>query len=252
VALSNNPEFLKQEFDRCGYVVIPGFLSLDEVCELRRETERYILEVVPNTPGNDVYFEVKGQKDTLKQLVRMSQYDRYFEKLLESDRFTKLADLLLGKAVGKNVLWFNKPDGVSLPTPPHQDGYYFMLEPNAALTMWLALDSVNELSGCVRYVSGSQLNGLRPHESTTTLGFSQSIRDYGVADAQNEVAISAEPGDLLVHHSLTIHRADANRSSSARRALALIYYSRSAKEDVERLREYTASLEARIAAQGKI
>jgi phytanoyl-CoA hydroxylase len=118
--------------------------------------------------------------------------------------------------------------------------------------MWLALDRVNELSGCVRYVSGSHLNGLRPHETTATLGFSQSISDYSVADAQNEVAISAEPGDLLVHHSLTIHRAEANKSGSARRALALIYYSTSAQEDVQRLREYTVSLEARIAAQAKI
>ena len=234
-------------------MVIPKFLNTDEVQELHWEIERYIGEVVPRIPATDVYFEVKSRPDTLKQLIRLYQYDSYFEKLLFSDRFVKLAELLLDSAVvGKNMQWFNKPTGVSRATPPHQDGYYFMLEPNEALTMWLALDEVTEDNGCVRYVSGSHLCGMRPHERTDTLGFSQGIGDYGVEDTRKEVAVTAHSGDLLVHHSLTIHRADANRSDRERRALGLIYYSTNTKEDVESLQEYTRTLDREITKQGKI
>ncbi|MDQ3174895.1 MAG: phytanoyl-CoA dioxygenase family protein, partial [Acidobacteriota bacterium] len=190
-----------------------------------------------------VYCEVKGRLDTIKQLIRMSDYDDYFRKLILSERYVRLAKLLLdGSVVGKNMQWFNKPREVSRATPPHQDGYYFMLEPNEALTMWLALDEVDEDNGCVRYVSGSHLFGLRPHERTDTPGFSQGIPDYGPEDELREVSIPARPGDLLIHHCLTIHRADVNKSNRTRRALGVIYYSLNAQEDEERLREYQSEL----------
>ncbi|MEP7272427.1 MAG: phytanoyl-CoA dioxygenase family protein [Acidobacteriota bacterium] len=240
-------EVVKREFDRQGYVVTREFLDADEVQELRQEIERYIVESLPRVPPQDVYFEVNGDPATIKQLVRMSEYDSYFERLLASEPFVKLAELLVGETViGKNMQWFNKPIGSSRATPPHQDGYYFMLTPNEAITMWLALDEVGEDNGCVRYVKGSHLRGLRMHERTDTPGFSQAIVDYGLDDAQNEVAIEALPGDLLVHHSLTIHRADANRSQRRRRALGMIYYSSAANEDSQRLQEYQRELAKQV------
>ena len=239
-----NRELIKQNFDLQGYVVIRQFLDAEEVLELRGEIERYIAEVVPQIIPKDVYLEVDGRLDSIKQLIRLFEYDPYFRKVLLSDRYVKLAELLLGGAVvGKNMQWFNKPTGLSRATPPHQDGYYFMLEPNEALTMWLALDEVGEDNGCVRYVTGSHLRGLRPHRRTDTPGFSQAIPDYGIEDERREVAITAQPGDLLVHHSLMIHRADANRSNRKRRAFGIIYYSANAKEDVEALRKYARTLE---------
>jgi phytanoyl-CoA hydroxylase len=49
----------------------------------------------------------------------------------------------------------------------------------------------------------------------------------------NEVSFPAKPGDLLVHHSLTIHRAGGNTSETrSRKALGLIYFGESAKEDL--------------------
>ena len=81
--------------------------------------------------------------------------------------------------------------------------------------MWLALDVVDEENGCVRYVRGSHRRGMRPHGRTGVLGFSQGITDYGQPeDLADEIAFPAQPGDLLVHHALTIHRADGNRSAT--------------------------------------
>ena len=52
------------------------------------------------------------------------------------------------KAIPKNLQYFNKPAGVGKPTPPHQDGYYFMLKKHNAVTCWLALEKVDEENGC--------------------------------------------------------------------------------------------------------
>jgi phytanoyl-CoA hydroxylase len=74
---------------------------------------------------------------------------------------------------------------------------------------------------------------MRTHGRTTTLGFSQQIIDFGTEDdMKNEIAFPARPGDLLVHHSLTIHRAGANTTADrTRKAIGLIYWGESAKED---------------------
>ena len=244
---------LKASFDQDGYVFLKSFLSPSETEELSRQIDRYVRDVVPSLPVEEVFYEQKGRPETLKQLQRVADHDAWFEKFFFSERFVGLAEhLLADKVVGKNLQWFNKPPGVGQPTPPHQDGYYFMLEPNEALTMWLALDVVDEQNSCVRYVPGSHRTGIRPHARTGVLGFSQGITDFGSADLQKEIAFPAQPGDLLVHHSLTIHRADGNNSNRTRKALGFIYYAERAKEDTERQAAYAKKLKADLVKQGKL
>ena len=195
--------------------MLRGFLNADEVAALQKELDRYINVVAPKLPASDVMYEDKQNPQTLKQLARIRQHDAYFADLISQPKWEGLAELLLADgAVPQELEWFNKPPVVGKPTPPHQDGYYFMLEPNEAVTMWLALDPVDEGNGCMRYIPRSQDQAMRPHARTGVLGFSQGITDYGDADRAAEIPIRAKPGDLLVHHSMTIHRAEANPEQS--------------------------------------
>lgn len=240
---------------RDGYVALPGFLEGDELSELLENVERFIQEIVPQIAREDAFYEDRADTRTLKQIQKMDQHDSWFGGLFSQGRFRELAELCLGGAVvPRNLQYFNKPPGVGRPTPAHQDGYYFMLDPCEAVTMWLALDHVDDENGCVRYVPGSHLNGMRDHARTQTLGFSQGIVDYPTADDESaEVAITAEPGDLLVHHAMTVHRANGNTSRTrTRRALGLVYYSERAREDSERHAEYQKQLKEDMTAQGKI
>ena len=225
---------LRELFETDGYVAVPGFLSASEVEECNRQLARYILEVVPGLPAEHVFYEDKEDASTLKQLQQMQEHDSWFGELFHGAA-QRLAEELLGtEVVGKNMQFFNKPPGVGSPTPPHQDGYYFKLNPPMALTMWMALEDVDTENGCVRYVPGSHLKGMRDHGRTKTLGFSQGMTDFGTSeDLELEVAMPASPGDLMAHHALTIHRADGNSSANrSRRALGFIYYSVDAREDI--------------------
>jgi phytanoyl-CoA hydroxylase len=242
---------LRDDFERDGFVVLRGFLVGDELVELRRLIDSYIEHTVPALPAAARYYETPGDAATLKQLNRMTD-EPQFRSILDGQRFARLAaELLADDVVPKTLQWFDKPPRVGKPTPPHQDGYYFMLEPNEALTAWLALDPVDERNGCMRYVPGSHRRGVRPHERTQTLGFSQGLR-YGPDDFATEFAVPAEPGDLLVHHSLTIHRADGNPSERHRRSLGLVYFAAHARQQAERLAEYQRSLDHDLTAAGKI
>jgi len=244
---------LKKSFDDDGYVVIRGFLGGPALERLKRELDRYIRERAPELPRADVLYEDPNSSETLKQLARMKQHDTFFAEQIHKPEWVNLAESLLAdKVVPQELEWFNKPPKLSKPTPPHQDGYYFMLEPNEAATMWLALDPVDESNGCMRYLAKSHRRGLRPHGSTKVVGFSQGISDYGDRDRKAEVPIHAVPGDLLVHHALTIHRADANGSNRHRRSLGLIFYAARARQDKERLAAYQSRLYDEWNAEKKI
>ena len=192
---------IKSHWDENGWVAVRGFLDGGEVAGLRKEIDRYIEEVVPTVPEYEVMYDVKGQPETLKRLGHMSKYDEYFSDLIHTGKFTALAELLLeGEVVPQYCQLFNKPARVGVETPAHQDSYYIPLTPNEALTMWLALDTVDEKNGCLRYVSGAHKRPIRPHGPTEIFGFSQGVTDYGEDDYAGEVPVPAEPGDVVIHH----------------------------------------------------
>ncbi len=250
-----NTSDLSQRFSIDGFVVLPGFLSSIEVTEVKTHVDRFIENVLPNMASSEVFFEDKNNLAALKQIQRMGDHDPWFHSLFTRGRFRQIAELLLDcEVVPKNMQYFNKPPGTGQPTPPHQDGYYFMLDPCNALTMWLALDETDQENGCVRYVRGSHCKGMRNHARTDTLGFSQGIDDFPDGqDLVNEIAIPAQPGDLLVHHALTIHRAGGNLSADrTRKALGFIYYSQNARENAVAHLTYQRKLAAELRSQGRI
>ena len=239
------PEKSTDSFQQLGFFVIEKFLSDAEVAQIHSELSRVQKDVIPKMPASEVYYDQKGDRNSLKQLQQLHIHDEYFAALMNNSPFQKIAENLLGEPVeGKNLQYFNKSPMVSLPTPPHQDGHYFMIEPMKAVTLWLALDHVDEGNGCVRYLPKSHLHGLRPHSRTGTLGFSQGIMDYGTeSDLADEMALCCAPGTLIGHHAITVHRADQNYSRNRdRRAIGFIYYAASVSEDETGHTNYQASL----------
>jgi phytanoyl-CoA hydroxylase len=239
------PENSNDSFQQLGFFVIEKFLSDTEVGQINSELSRFKKDVLPKMPASEVYYDQKGNSNSLKQLQRLQVYDTFFNTLMINSPFQKIAEHLLGEPVeGKNLQYFNKRPLVSQPTPPHQDGYYFMIKPLKAVTLWLALDHVDEGNGCLRYLPKSHLHGLRPHSRTETLGFSQGITGYGTeSDMADEMPLCCAPGTLIGHHANTIHRADQNYSRNRdRRALGFIYYAASVIEDETRNNNYQASL----------
>lgn len=243
----------KSEWDRAGNAIIPGFLNADEVADVQAHIDALLNTDPPAVPAENRFLEDKDRRDTVKYLAHLTDYDPFFDDLQRSARCVQLAEGLMGDGAShQNVEWFNKCAEIGRETPPHQDGYYYMIEPNEGIHFWLALDDVDESNGCVRYIPGSHRRGLRPHVQGTLIGFSQAIADYGDADeaAMKPTALAA--GDLLVHHTLTIHRADRNTSRRSRRALGIVYYAARAKVDEAKVTAYREDVFKQWQEAGKI
>ena len=239
-------EHYRNAYDRDGFVQIRGFLPPGEFEVLAENVARYVRDVAPKLEEGDAFYQDRERPETLKQLQRMARYDSYFAEYCNDERWNTLAATLIGEpAKTMQPEWFNKPPNTEHPTPPHQDNYYFKLTPCNVSSIWVAIDPIDEENGCLRYSPGSHRRGVRPHGRTDVLGFSQGITDYGAEDEARESPLSLNPGDALIHHGWTIHRADPNTSTSRhRQAFAMVFEGESCRPDVEAKKEYADALKS--------
>ena len=237
---------LRSRWASHGFLALRAFLPAAELAAARAALDALLADLPIRVPPEHAFFESKGDPSTLKQLQALHVHAPVLGALGATGAPAALAAALLGpRPILQNLQYFCKrPRGgggaaaaiaasAAAPTPPHQDGAYFLLkDPSRAVTLWLALDAVDGSNGAVEYVPGSHLGGLLVHKPSGVLGFSRTLAAWGAElEAACEVQ-RGEPGDLLVHHSLTIHRAAGNESEGRwRRALGFIYYAEDAEVD---------------------
>lgn len=246
---------LQADFNRDGYVHIDPLYGTEEVREIVENLDRFIRNKVPNIPESQVYYEDRHDANSLKQIQKIFEYDEWFRDLMLTGPARRIAeDVLQDEVVPVNMQYFNKPAGIGQPTPPHQDGVFFHLDPCEAVTGWLALEDVDYENGCIHYLRGSHKAGFRDHGQSGVLGFSQGMRDFGTPeDEAATVSFPGQAGTFLMHHAKTVHWAGANTSKTrSRRALGFIYYAKRAKEDVASKRAYQQALDARLKMSEKI
>lgn len=112
----------------------------------------------------------------------------------------------------------------------HQDFPYFHLSAPTGCVFWIPLDFVNPAGGRLGYVPGSHRWGevYKPNIFISSLAFPGSDgADMPAVDDNPEAFgvqyIDMAPGDVLVHHFLTVHGSEGNSAGTPRRAFSLRY-----------------------------
>jgi len=124
---------------------------------------------------------------------------------------------------------FVKEPGTADRAAFHQDLPYFNLDGDRGCVVWIPLDSVRKGSGTLAYIPRSHKWGLfNANVFMSRAAFPGSDgRDLPDIDgdpaAFGAVQVEAEPGDVIVHHFLTVHGSEGNLSRHNRRAFSLRY-----------------------------
>ncbi len=105
----------------------------------------------------------------------------------------------------------------------HQDTTYYGLEPPESVTAWIAFTRSDSESGCMRFLPGSHAAAkvLRHEEtwdSANLLARGQTIQGVDPATARE---MPLEAGQMSVHHNMTVHSSEPNRSDRARIGFAV-------------------------------
>jgi len=241
---------LREKFDADGFVIVRDYLGSAEVAEVQAQLARYIKEVIPTLPKDAAFFDDYNKEETLRQMESLEKYDPWFLDFMNRGKHVHLMESFLRDGLNPQGLeWFDKLPYDQKATPPHQDGFYWCRKPNSACRLWIALDPVGLENGCLWYSRGSHLKGIRPHQPSGKLGFSQGIGDFD-PNVEDAVPIELNVGDAVCHHSATVHWTGVNTTSRHRRALTTVSYGASTVRDEEAFSRYLASMKSQLAARG--
>jgi len=108
----------------------------------------------------------------------------------------------------------------------HQDLTYWGLDDDQMqVTAWLALSLSDQNSGCMEFVKGSFKNPILPHNDTfeqnNLLSRGQEIELPIKDDEKTKIILN--PGEISLHHGLTIHGSGPNVSNDRRIGVAIRY-----------------------------
>jgi ectoine hydroxylase-related dioxygenase (phytanoyl-CoA dioxygenase family) len=113
----------------------------------------------------------------------------------------------------------------------HQDWSYFQIDGEKCCIVWIALDPADEENGRMEYIRGSHRWG---KVFAPSIFFAQSVNPNspydelpdieGNRDAYDIVGFDCEPGDVIIHHVMTVHGSGGNKSADRpRRAMSFRY-----------------------------
>ena len=121
--------------------------------------------------------------------------------------------------------YFSKEPGDRKQVSWHQDASYWPLTPSKVVTVWLAIDDVDEENGPMTVIPGSHLHGQIPFENSTAeennvLG--QSVQDP-LAWGGDPVPFTMRAGQISMHTDMLLHGSEPNLSPRRRCGLTLRY-----------------------------
>jgi ectoine hydroxylase-related dioxygenase (phytanoyl-CoA dioxygenase family) len=233
---------LETELWRNGHVVIRGAADGIDLSTHRHS----IINAVNRLSTEDRALE---SRDTygkaFLQVTNLWTKDDAVKRFVFEKQFAQIAADLLG--VKKVRLYhdqalFKEPGGGN--TPWHQDKFYWPLDTDKMITMWMPLVDVDSEMGLVRFASGSHVNG--PVENVEISDESEAIFDRYVTENEFEITGPSHmsAGDATFHLGWTIHSAGANRSDKMREVMTVIYFADGARITEPTSKYQQADLEA--------
>ncbi len=210
-------------FQRDGHVVIRGLTSREEVSAYRDalvEAGRAAPQAEPRPLAErDTYGKAFLQ---MFNLWRQSEVAKAF---VFSRRFAGVAAQLMGVPSVRlyhDQALFKEPGGGA--TPWHQDQFYWPLETDHTITLWMPLVPATPEMGTMRFASGShRLGSLGDFAigDESQQEFDRVIDEKGLRRSPCE---SFEAGDASFHAGWTLHSAPPNRTTTMREAMTVIYF----------------------------
>lgn len=210
-----------QEFREKGHTLVKQVLNKGEIAAYRpvivNAAERYNTET-RKLQERDTYGKA------FLQIMNLWRNDEEVKKFVLAKRMAKIAAGLMGVdnvRLYHDQALFKEPGGG--PTPWHQDQYYWPIDTNNTITMWMPIVDIDVDMGMLTFASGSFKNG--------------SVFNYEISDESDDAfdnyvkahnfpinrANTMDAGDATWHRGFTIHHANGNNSKKIREVMTIIY-----------------------------
>ena len=246
----------KEQYQRDGYLVIPGFKTPADIAALRARAAKIVAEFDPAvaqgifTTKNqekkaDDYFlrsdntircffeeEAFGADGQLKQDKALSinkighamhDLDPVFRAFSTDPLLDAVArDLDLADPQVWQSMYIFKQPGIGGEVRWHQDATYFDTTPISVTTFWFALEDATLDNGCLWAEPGGHRTPLRERFLRDGDQISvEKLSDMPWPDDSTAVPLECKAGSLVCFHGLLPHYSAPNRSAVSRHAYTL-------------------------------
>jgi len=149
-----------------------------------------------------------------------------FDQIVHNSKILDVVENFIGHNIlsAGTVLFLKEPESKGF-ISWHQDGIYQGWKPYNSITAWLAITDVNEENGCMWMWIGSHKENLKDHKDTfdehNLLTRGQTIENVPMHET---VPILLKPGQLSLHHPMTVHGSGPNLSKNKRIGFAIQSY----------------------------
>ncbi|TXH91683.1 MAG: phytanoyl-CoA dioxygenase [Pseudomonas sp.] len=232
-ALLDNPIALRERFEEDGYLFLKGLLprniiqelgaQIFEICKRKKwfsaadstfETAKP--RVAPTVEGEDEYFAVYDEVQRLEA----------FHALSHQSALMSVMRVLLDETAFPHPLSICRlmfPNNAEATTPPHQD-YPNNQGTTELYACWMPLNDCPVELGGLAIMPGSHKQGLLPLKFSLGAGNRQADLPEAL-QGKSWVTGNYQQGDVLIFHSLTLHRALDNLTDRMRISVDYRYQS---------------------------
>jgi ectoine hydroxylase-related dioxygenase (phytanoyl-CoA dioxygenase family) len=217
-----------EAFRRDGYVVVDGLLGDDELDRLAVA----VSDAVARRKAADTraLHEKTRYEQSFLQCQNLWEDSVDVRPLTFHPRVGEVAAALIGAE--RVRLWhdqalFKEPGGGF--TPWHQDQFYWPLDTEHTVTLWMPLVPVSVEMGPMTFASGSHRLGKLcdlPIGDESEAVYDAAVAERGLRRTAPE---AFAPGDATFHAGWTLHRAPPNRTALMREVMTVIYFADGAR-----------------------
>ncbi|MCP5180268.1 MAG: phytanoyl-CoA dioxygenase family protein [Pseudomonadales bacterium] len=210
-------------FRRNGYVIIPGLLT-------DTEWTRYaslVRDAVLRRTRRDTrpLSEKSAYEQSFIQCMNLWEDFPAIRPLTFHPKICQAAAELLGVQAVR--LWHDQAlfkEAGGRRTDPHQDFPYWTMQETETITAWIPFDGTTRDNGCMGYIPGSHITGVRRFVNIFQAGkedLNAQARDLLTGDFVYE---EVPRGSIAFHHGLTTHEAEPNTTDRTRAVHTMILF----------------------------
>lgn len=221
-----------QQFKEDGFLILRDFADkriCDAILDVAKEHLKHKIEPVETEIGyggksKEYRTDVRdyGKKEmgtTVRRLRQVYSRDILFKAWMEDEKIRPVLQQVLQDQVVIVTAHHNsimtKMPHQSTETRWHQDRRYWRYSDDNLVSIWLALDDENSENGVLEFIPGSHRMHFEAEQFDEKEYFKEES-SKNIPIIEKKVSTTLQKGDVVLFHSLLLHRANKNDTDKAK------------------------------------
>ena len=221
-----------QQFNQDGFLILRDFADkekCDAILDVAKVHLQYKIAPIETETGYDGKskeyrtdvrdYSAKEAGTTVRRLRQVYSRDILFKEWMEDEKIRPVLQQILNDQVVITTSHHNsimtKMPHISTETKWHQDRRYWRYSDDNLVSIWLALADETSENGVLEFIPGSHRMHFEADLFDEKEYFSETF-DKNIPLIEKKVSTTLKKGDVLLFHSLLLHRANKNETDQAK------------------------------------